>query len=155
MQPQIMLDFGREVNGRLEFASDSDLAADVNLQYGESEAEALNQPYLGTTPLHVPPHAIAHGPKGAFRYALLRFAGGTKIRFRSIQLNGIYYPVKYQGFFQSSDEKLNRMWMVGAYTAHLCMEDDIWDAPKRDRGRWMGDLDISAAPLKTSSTTIS
>lgn len=148
MQPQIMLDFGREVNGRLELQSDSDQAADVNLQYGESEAEALNQPYLGTTPLHVPPGATVHGPKGAFRYALLRFERGTKIRFRSIQLDGIYYPVKYQGFFQSSDEKLNRMWMVGAYTAHLCMQDDIWDAPKRDRGRWMGDLDVSGRTIE-------
>jgi hypothetical protein len=148
MQPQIMLDFGREVNGRLEFESDSDQSADVNLQYGESEAEALNQPYLGTTPLYVAPRATAFGPKGAFRYALLRFERGTKIRFRSIQLDGIYYPVKYQGFFQSSDAKLNRMWMVGAYTAHLCMQDDIWDAPKRDRGRWMGDLDVSGRTIE-------
>jgi hypothetical protein len=148
MEPQIMLDFGREVNGRLEFQSDSNQAADVNLQYGESEGEALNQPYLGTTPLHVPPGATVHGPKGAFRYALLRFERGTNVRFRSIQLDGIYYPVKYQGFFQSSDEKLNRMWMVGAYTAHLCMQDDIWDAPKRDRGRWMGDLDVSGRTIE-------
>jgi len=148
MQPQIMLDFGREVNGRLELQSDSDQAAEVDLQYGESEAEALNQPYLGTTPLHVPPGATVHGPKGAFRYALLRFERGTNVRFRSIQLDGIYYPVKYQGFFQSSDDKLNRMWMVGAYTAHLCMQDDIWDAPKRDRGRWMGDLDVSGRTIE-------
>jgi len=148
MQPQIMLDFGREVNGRLEFESDCDQTADVDVQYGESEAEALNQPYLGMTPVHIAPHAIAYGPKGAFRYALLRFERGTKIRFRSIQLDGIYYPVKYQGFFQSSDEKLNRMWVVGAYTAHLCMQDDIWDAPKRDRGRWMGDLDVSGRTIE-------
>jgi alpha-L-rhamnosidase len=148
MQPQVMLDFGREVNGRLEFVSDSDQAADVDLRYGESEAEALNQPYLGTTPLHVAPHATAHGPKGAFRYALLRFQRGANVRFHSIQLDGIYYPVKYQGFFQSSDEKLNRMWMVGAYTAHLCMQDDVWDAPKRDRGRWMGDLDVSGRTIE-------
>jgi len=148
MEPQIMLDFGREVSGRLELQSDSDQAADVNLQYGESEGEALNQPYLGTTPLHVPPGTTVHGPKGAFRYALLRFERGTTIHFRSIQLDGIYYPVKYQGFFQSSDEKLNRMWMVGAYTAHLCMQDDVWDAPKRDRGRWMGDLDVSGRTIE-------
>jgi len=148
VQPQIMLDFGREVNGRLEFKSDSDQAAEVDLQYGESEAEALNQPYLGMTPVHIAPRATAYGPKGAFRYALLRFERSTKIRFRSIQLDGIYYPVKYQGFFQSSDAKLNRMWMVGAYTAHLCMQDDIWDAPKRDRGRWMGDLDVSSRTIE-------
>ena len=148
MQPQIMLDFGREVNGRLELESDSDQAADVNLQYGESESEALNGPYLGTTPVHVAPHATAYGPKGAFRYALLRFERGTNVRFRSIGLDGIYYPVKYQGSFRSSDDKLNRMWMVGAYTAHLCMQDDIWDAPKRDRGRWMGDLDVSGRTIE-------
>ena len=87
------------------------------------------------------------GPK-AFRYALLRFERGTRIRFRSIHLAGINYPVKYQGFFQSSDEKLNRMWTVGAYTAHLCMQDDIWDAPKRDRGRWIGDLDVSGRTIE-------
>lgn len=148
MQPQIMLDFGREVNGRLEFESNSDQAADIDLQYGESEAEALSQPYLGMTPVHIPPHATTYGPKGAFRYALLRFERGAKIQFRSIQLDGIYYPVKYQGFFDSSDAKLNRMWMVGAYTAHLCMQDDIWDAPKRDRGRWMGDLDVSSRTIE-------
>ncbi len=146
--PQLMLDFGREVNGRLEFESDSDQPADIDLQYGESEQEALNQPYIGTNSLHIAPRATAHGPKGAFRYALLRFERGANIRFRSIRLDGIYYPVKYQGFFRSSDDKLNRMWMVGAYTAHLCMQDDVWDAPKRDRGRWMGDLDVSGRTIE-------
>ena len=38
---------------------------------------------------------------------------------------------------------LNRIWETGVYTSHLCMQDDIWDAPKRDRGRWMGDTDVS------------
>jgi hypothetical protein len=28
------------------------------------------------------------------------------------------------------------------------MQDDIWDAPKRDRGRWMGDLDISGRTIE-------
>jgi len=27
------------------------------------------------------------------------------------------------------------------------MQDDIWDAPKRDRGRWMGDLDVSGRTI--------
>ena len=40
------------------------------------------------------------------------------------------------------------MWAIGAYTAHLCMQDDIWDAPKRDRGRWMGDLDVSGSTIE-------
>ena len=65
------------------------------------------------------------------------------MRFQSIALDDIYYPVKYQGSFESSDPLLNQIWEVGAYTEHLCMQEDIWDATKRDRARWAGDLDVS------------
>lgn len=148
--PQILLDFGREVVGRLELVSDSDEAGRVTVQYGESEGEAFHEPYLGVDPLYIAPHAAAYGPKSAFRYALIRFTGGKDVAYKSIQLDGIQYPVTYQGYFDSSDPELNQMWTVGAYTAHLCMQDDIWDAPKRDRGRWMGDLDVSGRTIEDS-----
>jgi hypothetical protein len=143
--PSLMLDFGREVVGRVELASDSDVPAEVTVQYGESEAEALSSgQYLGVNPLTIPSHYTARGPKSAFRYAKIRFvAGAAPLRFRAIRLDGIYYPVQYRGSFECSDALLNRIWTVGAYTAHLCMQDGIWDAPKRDRGRWMGDVDVS------------
>ena len=141
--PSIVLDFGREVTGRLELQSDTDSPARVTIQYGESYDEALKDPYLGVELLTIPAHATAHGPKSSFRYAKVRFVGGgPDLRFKSIHVDDIFYPVKYQGSFQSSDPQLNRIWEVGAYTAHLCMQDDIWDAPKRDRGRWMGDTDV-------------
>jgi alpha-L-rhamnosidase len=146
--PQILLDFGREVAGRLEIQSASDQPSDVTVQYGESEIEALRDPYLGIDPVHVAPHATAYGPKSAFRYALIRFTGGRDARYKWIGLDGIAYPVTYKGYFSSSDAALNQMWMIGAYTAHLCMQDDIWDAPKRDRGRWMGDLDVSGRTIE-------
>lgn len=145
--PQVILDFGRNTNGRLHFVSDSDSPATVTVIYGESEAEALKQPYLGENALFIPAHGSAYAPKSTFRYAIVRFVGGEKLRFKSIDDDLIYYPVKYQGSFESSDPKLNLMWMIGAYTAHLCMQDDIWDAPKRDRGRWMGDLDVSGRTI--------
>lgn len=142
--PSIVLDFGKEVVGWVELKSDADVAATVTIQYGESKGEMEHQPYLGVDPLYIPPHGVAHGPKSAFRYAKVTFVGASApLRFEYIRLNGIYYPVKYRGSFSSSDELLNRIWEVGAYTAHLCMQDDIWDAPKRDRRRWMGDLDVS------------
>ena len=146
--PQILLDFGREVSGRLQLISDSNEPSKVTVQYGESQTETLNDPYLGIDPLYIPPKGVAYGPKSAFRYALVRFVGGaSKLRFKSIRLDAIYYPVKYQGSFESSDAQLNLMWAIGAYTAHLCMQDDIWDAPKRDRERWMGDLDVSGRTI--------
>ena len=145
--PQILLDFGREVTGRLELQSASNEPAEVTVQYGESEDEALNLPYLGVDPVYVPAHGTAYGPKSAFRYAIIRFTGGRDTAFRAIRLDGIAYPVKYRGWFESNDPLVNKMWTVGAYTAHLCMQDDIWDAPKRDRGRWMGDLDVSGRTI--------
>jgi hypothetical protein len=142
--PSLLLDFGREVTGRLELVSDSDRPMQVTVQYGESRDETLIQPYLGVDPLTILPHATAYGPKSAFRFAKVRFlGGGPDLKFRAIRLDDIYYPVEYRGSFESSDPLLNKIWEIGAYTSHLCMQDDVWDAPKRDRMRWAGDLDVS------------
>ena len=145
--PQILLDFGREVTGRLEIQSDSNTPAEVTVQYGESQAEVQLQPYLGVDPIYIPPHGTAFGPKSGFRYAIVKFVGGRTTVFRAIRLDGIAYPVRYRGYFESSSPLLNRMWTIGAYTAHLCMQDDIWDGAKRDRNRWAGDLDVSGRTI--------
>ena len=119
------------------------------MQYGESYDEMLKNPYLGVNLLTIPPHQTAHGPKSSFRYARIVFVGGPPdVRFKSIAVDDIFYPVKYQGSFESSDPMLNRIWETSAYTAHLCMQDDIWDSPKRDRGRWMGDTDVMARTIE-------
>jgi len=141
--PSLVLDFGREVNGRLEIISDSAQPARVTFQLGESREEAVKKPYLGVRELYLPASGKVYGPKSAFRYVRLQFFGEGTLRLRSVGVDGIYYPVEYRGSFQSSDPLLNRIWEVGAHTAHLCMQDDIWDAPKRDRARWMGDLSVT------------
>jgi len=142
--PNITLDFGREVVGRIQVLSDTDSPITLSVAYGESVEEARDEPYLGVNVFHVTPRGDAVGPKSAFRYAQIRFlAGPVTLKFRAIRLEAIYYPVHYQGSFESSDPLLNRIWETGVYTTHLCMQDDIWDAPKRDRGRWMGDTDVS------------
>jgi alpha-L-rhamnosidase len=147
--PSVFLDFGRELTGRVEIVSDSDTPAIVTVQMGESESEALQVPYLGINPIAIPPHGTVHGPKTAFRYAKIRFVGGgTELRFKGIHVDHIFYPVQYQGSFESSDAMLNRIWETGAYTAHLCMQDGVWDASKRDRGRWMGDTDVSGRVIE-------
>ncbi len=150
--PGLLLDFGREVAGRILIESASPCQATVSVAYGESEIEAMSTGistgqqggnYLGTNLLDVPQNGIARGPKSAFRYVRLRFLRGcSTLAFKSIRLEGIFYPVEYKGSFTSSDPLLNQIWETGAYTAHLCMQDGIWDAPKRDRGRWVGDLDV-------------
>ena len=99
--PSLLLDFGKEVSGRVAFVSDSDRPIQITVQYGESKEEALKGPYLGVDPLTIQPHATVFGPKSAFRYAKIRFVGGgPTLRFRSIALDDIYYPVQYRGSFR-------------------------------------------------------
>ena len=73
----------------------------------------------------------------------IRFLHGASVAaFKAIRVEGIYCPVTYAGSFESSDPLVNRIWETGAYTAHLRIQDGIWAAVKRDRGRWAGDLDV-------------
>jgi hypothetical protein len=157
--PSLLLDFGREVSGRLLVESASSQDATLSIAYGESELEAMatglspgqqGGNYLGTNLLEVPANGIARGPKSGFRYVRIRFLRSAPVTaFKSIRLEGIYYPTEYKGSFESSDLVLNRIWETGAYTAHLCMQDGIWDAPKRDRGRWVGDMDVEGRVIST------
>ena len=149
--PSLVLDFGRELTGRLEIVSASDHPVRLTMQLGESTSEALKDPSLGINQQTIAPHGTGHSPKTAFRYAKIRFLGGATaqdITLKSIHVDHIYYPVKFQGSFESSDPVLNRIWETGAYTAHLCMQDGVWDASKRDRGRWMGDTDVSGPVIE-------
>lgn len=155
--PAILVDFGRELAGRVLISSDTD--AVISAVYGESELEALatgltpdqrGGNYLGTNLLEVPANGAARGPKSAFRYVRLRFLRGAPVAHLRIQAEAIAYPVQYTGSFTSSDPLLNRIWETGAYTAHLCMQDDLWDAPKRDRGRWAGDIDVEGRVISTA-----
>ena len=52
----------------------------------------------------------------------------------------LYRELEWTGSFESSDERLNRIWKTGAYTVLLNMQDYIYDGAKRDRLPWMGDL---------------
>jgi len=141
LSPALTLDFGREVAGRIHLRSASDKPILVSTSYGESEGEALHQPFLGRRTIYVAPGGNAYGPKSGFRYVHIRFL--TDARLTEIDLDGIAYPVEYKGAFESPNALLNRIWETGAYTAHLCMQDDIWDGVKRDRARWAGDLDVT------------
>ncbi|MGO8787774.1 MAG: alpha-L-rhamnosidase C-terminal domain-containing protein [Terriglobia bacterium] len=142
--PYLVLDFRKECPGRIRVISDSPAPMRLEVQYGESVEEALSNPYLGANEIYVPPYGTAYGPKSAFEYALVRFLGGVSpLRFKAIDVDYIYFPVKQLGSFESSDPEVNKIWQVGAYTAHLCMQDAIWDGPKRDRICLAGGLDVS------------
>jgi hypothetical protein len=151
-RPAMLLDFGKELDGRLQFDSDAEDPVELEVQFGESKEETLNSPMFGGAyRVVVPPRGTAYSPKTGLRYALVRFLSGPRVaKFRQIQLDSIYYPVQYQGNFHSSDPVLDAVWETSAYTAHLTMQDRIWDGVKRDRGTWMGDLDVSERTIRAA-----
>jgi alpha-L-rhamnosidase len=51
----------------------------------------------------------------------------------------VYYPEPFDGSFECSDERLNRIWTVGVETLRSCSEDAVTDNPTRERGQWLGD----------------
>ena len=52
------------------------------------------------------------------------------------------------GSFHSDDERLNKIWSVGAYTVLLNMQEYLWDGIKRDRMVWIGDTQPEIAVIQ-------
>lgn len=139
--PGVLLDFGKEVAGRIALRGTP--GAQVQVATGESREECLKAPWGGPHLLALDATGAAASPYSAFRYARLNFFGAAPYLLTGVTLDDKYYPVSYKGSFDCSDPLLTKIWYTGAYTAHLCMQEDIWDAPKRDRARWVGDLHVS------------
>ena len=155
--PGILLDFGRELHGGIRLdvpTTNSGLPARVRIRFGESAAEAMGTPSND--------HAI-HDHEVLLPWMGHAEIGNTGFRFVRIDLLDpqttlflqnaravfLYRPLEYQGSFECSDPRLNRIWEVGAYTVHLCMQDHVWDGIKRDRLVWIGDLHPEAMVIST------
>ncbi len=144
--PEMLLDFGREVAGRMQVRGQG---GTLLMHTGETPGEALNPwaeagdgPWANVQRVGLSAGAVESTPDAGFRYVAIKFPGSGPISLDRLRLDFIYYPVVYRGAFSCSDPLLTKIWYTGAYTVHLCMQQDIWDAPKRDRGMWMGDLQV-------------
>jgi alpha-L-rhamnosidase len=150
-QPVLLVDFGQELAGRLQVWGTDGTTVSVTI--GESKEECDHvEPKLdnnGPFELHLAGSEPASTSYTAFRYAKLTFQGQTPVEIKRIACDHKYYPVRYRGSFDCSDPLLTRIWYTGAYTAHLCMQEQIWDAPKRDRGLWIGDLQVTGQTINT------
>ncbi len=61
------------------------------------------------------------------------------VKIRKFQLVESTYPVDYKGSFRCSDDFMNRLWEISAYTLKLCMEDSFTDCPLYEQTLWVGD----------------
>jgi alpha-L-rhamnosidase len=149
----VLLDFGHEIHGGIRIlvwnvASKSSVK--LRVRFGESVMEAMSE--LGGDTNATNDHArrdmevelgmMSMNPIGetGFRFVRIDLEEDAVLLIKSITAIAIYKEVPYRGSFQCSDELLNRIWNVGAYTVHLNMQDYIWDGIKRDRLVWVGDM---------------
>ncbi|SDL22431.1 alpha-L-rhamnosidase-related protein [Siphonobacter aquaeclarae] len=153
-QASVLLDFGKELHGGLQIVSGmspSGKPVRVRIRFGESAAEAMSS--IGPKQTATNDHAIRDEEVLVPWLGKLEI-GNTGFRFvrvdlvepdaewqvKEIRAAFIFRDLAYQGSFRCSDELLNRIWMTGAYTVHLNMQDYLWDGIKRDRLVWVGDM---------------
>ncbi|HEY1163810.1 MAG TPA: alpha-rhamnosidase, partial [Chitinophaga sp.] len=73
----------------------------------------------------------------AFRYVHIQYDPAVSID--SVSMLYEFLPVANRGKFRCSDEELNKIWEVAAYTLHLNTREFFIDGIKRDRWIWSGD----------------
>ncbi|HRJ73176.1 MAG TPA: alpha-L-rhamnosidase C-terminal domain-containing protein, partial [Terrimicrobiaceae bacterium] len=141
--PGVLVDFGRCLNGRVRLDGDPDAPAVAIVSLGESAAEALHGPDIPLQTLCLPAGGCAETCESGFRFARIHFLplpGHRTVRPQGIRAQYIFTPMTYRGTFRSPDETLNAIWNLGAYTVRQNIQDEVWDANKRDRHPFTGDL---------------
>ena len=150
----LLLDFGRETMGYLTF-KDIQGEGFVNIFYGESREEALDRAFCETLDQLqvyadvIIDNAINHCSERradytmttskAFRYIYIECAGGVHVGEVGAECEDDWCEHPAQGSFKCSDEELNRIWQVSAYTLELTTREFFVDGIKRDRWTWSGD----------------
>ena len=142
---ELLLDFGIELHGQLTVNSDAMQCSALKVTFGESVSEALGTPTTDHAPhqelLTIPMLGQVNFGNTAFRFVRLEVpADRPEVKLTGVCATAVYRDWEYVGYFDSDDERLNRIWHTGAYTVHLNCQDYIYDGVKRDRLVWMGDL---------------
>jgi len=135
-----LVDFGKETFGYIRVHG-LEGEGQLSLYYGESREEALDSAHCETLDyIHFDgsqPSTYTHDESKAYRYVQVQ--ADPTIKYDSISMLYEYLPLDYRGEFKSSDELLNEIWDVSAYTMHLTTREFFIDGIKRDRWIWSGD----------------
>lgn len=135
-----LYDFGKETFGYAKFNGLKGKGT-LNIYYGESKEEALSTDHCETLD-RIPVDQSAAKDftvalSKAFRYIYVEKE--LSLSYDSLSMLFEYLPLDYKGSFRCNDEKINKIWEVGAYTLHLTTREFFVDGIKRDRWMWSGD----------------
>jgi alpha-L-rhamnosidase len=136
----VLIDFGRETFGYIILKALSGNGK-ISLYYGESREEALSLDSCETFD-HYSVSNLQSGDftsthSRAFRFVNVKY--DRELTFKNVSSLYEYLPAARRGAFRSSDEELNNIWEVAAYTLELNSREFFIDGIKRDRWVWSGD----------------
>jgi len=142
---ELLLDFGKEIVGFLEFELEASEGAvlDWNMFEFMKDQDIQFTGGLNNTVRYVATggfqtfHSIV---RRGFRYALLTIRNiRAPVKIRKVQCLLNTFPVAERGDFLCSDPLLNEIWRMCRYTTRLCMEDTFVDCPAYEQTFWVGD----------------
>lgn len=153
-RPSILLDFGCEIQGGLQFVTckrNVTKPIKIRVRLGESVGEAMCEitPENGATNDHAMRDYIIELPwlgvcevgNSGFRFVRIDMVeDNVSLPIKEIRACLVYRDIPYLGSFRSSDPRVDSIWLTGAYTLHLNLQEYLVEAPKRDRLVWLGDL---------------
>lgn len=150
----ILLDFGKELHGGLQLVTGLMQAhgpVKVRIRFGESVSEAMsdidtlkgatNDHAIRDFTLEVPWLGELEIGNTGFRFVRIDLVDDdAELLLKEVRAIFIFRDAPYLGSFHSSDDRLDKIWLTGAYTVQLNMQQYLWDGPKRDRLVWVGDM---------------
>jgi hypothetical protein len=135
--PSILLDFGRLVTGYPQIRIADSAGGTIDVLYGEQ----LHLTRVDRFCLRGGRQVLQPYSRRTFRYMKLLFPETPKpIELDEVSIENNTYPVEPRGSFRCSDDLLNRIWDVGAYTMRMSMLDHFCDCPWRERTIYGGDV---------------
>ncbi len=141
---ELLIDFGREVSGLVEFEVEAPEGAVLDL-YG---FEAFRDGRPQWTRIDAGLRYVAREGWQRFqsphrrglRYMFLTVRGLTApLQIRELRVLFHSMPTPARGAFRCSDALLNRIWELCAHTTRCCMEDTFVDCPLYEQALWVGD----------------
>ncbi|MDN3664009.1 hypothetical protein ACFFU1_18005 [Algibacter miyuki] len=162
-KPGIILDYGKEIHGGVKISMGirpSKTPLKLRLRFGESVSEtmsdvggentATNEHSLRDFIIEVPWLGAVEVGETGFRFLRIDLVDANEnAPLKEIAAAFTYRDIPYLGSFESSDKRLNDIWLTGAYTVHLNMQSYLWDGIKRDRLVWVGDMHPEVMTINT------
>ncbi len=161
---KLVLDYGCEFPGSIRLmiwsVKGPGNRCDINVRTGESVMEALtpitvknttNDHAIRDRVMNVGFYSACETNESGQRFVCIELLGeDTMVCFKAVQGVFHYLDLDYLGSFSCSDEKLTEIWNTAAYTAHVNMQEYLWDGIKRDRLVWIGDMHTEVNTILTA-----